>query len=355
MNASNSPAAPHTNKTVENNYMRSILVQLAGIFGIISSAPALATCTPHGTIPKAHYSISVPAQLVMSSAPVGGVLASFESPAVTTGNTAACSYRTLITTTLDTRGLEPSGIPNVYKTNIEGVGIRITGWSNNRLYFTPPSQTTTGPVIPGNVVYPTHIKVEYVRIGTRIGVSGPVTTDFRVEHKIPQDTTNTPEVVSFESTAKTTQLINEVYFSSCESQTPILNVPMGVQHIHKISTNTAPKKSFSFEVRCQGMKPSKPVPVKIYFEGDSPAEGLLNLSGHGREGVARGIHIALTTSDGRKLPFSKQHPINLDWLRSEANAEVYRVSGEAQYVQSLTEVLKPGQADATMTYVLEYN
>jgi len=339
--------------------MRLTLLFIVGIFTIVSGAPAsadiLVSCLPEGSIPQPHYYISVPAQIVMTKVPVGGVLASFESPAVG-DNKARCIKNMVITTTLDTRGLTPSGIPDVYKTNLEGVGIRITGWSDNKLYFTPPSTTTTGPKQNDEyVAWPNYIKVEYIRIGQEVGSTGQVTSDFRIEHIVPSAYTNIPEVVSFEPSSKTTELINEVYFTSCESQTPILNVTMGSQHMNKIASKTAPKKSFSFEIHCHGPNPNKPVPVKIYFEGSSPADGLLNLSGHGREDVARGIYIELTTIDGRKLPFSKQSSVNLEWLRSEKNSEVYRFSGQAQYVQNMTEMLKPGKADATMTYVLEYN
>lgn len=337
--------------------MRLVLLLLVGIFAIVSGGPAsaiiLVSCHPQGSIPKPHYYISVPAQIVMNKVPVGGVLASFESPAVA-DNLANCVPQMVIATTLDTKGLTPSVIPNVYKTNFEGVGIRITGWSNNKLYFTPPSKTITGK--DGTyVAWPTHIKVEYIRIGQEVGRSGPVTSDFLVEHIVPRNYTNVPDVVSFEPSSKTTELINEVYFTSCESRTPVLNVAMGSQYMNKIVTKTAPKKNFSFEVLCHGPSQDKPPPVKIYFEGDSPADGLLNLSGHGREGVARGVYIELTASDGGRLPFSKENSINLNWLRSEKDAEVYRFLGQAQYVENLTEAPKPGKADATMTYVLEYN
>ena len=177
-----------------------------------------------------------------------------------------------------------------------------------------------------------------------------MTTDFRVEHIVPFIQT-----VSFEPTAKSTELINEVYFTSCESQTPNLDVPMGKQQITQISANAAPKKTFTFEVRCRGSKPSTPIPVKVHFEGDSPAEGQLNLSGAGQPGVAKGVQIALTTPEGAKLPFNKAKAVDLKWLRSEPTAEVYQFSGAAQYVPSNSGPLKPGRGDATMTYVLDYN
>lgn len=287
--------------------MRRWVGRVTGILGLMTSGSVWADCTAENDNPQPLYSIHVPAKLVMQTAPVGGVLASFESKAAKY-TTASCNYRSSIKTTLDSRGREPSGIPNVYKTNIEGVGIRITGWANNQLHFTPPSEKTTGPVVPGNVVFPSHIKVEYIRTGIALGSSGQVTTDFRVEHIIPGIL---PNPVSFEPTAKSTELINEVYFSSCESQTPNLDVSMGKQQITQISANAAPKKTFTFEVRCRGSKPSTPIPVKVHFEGDSPAEGQLNLSGAGQPSVAKGVQIALTTPEGAKLPFNKAKAVDL--------------------------------------------
>jgi hypothetical protein len=123
--------------------MRRWVGRVTGILGLITSGSAWADCSPAGA-PQPHYSIYVPAKLVMQPVPVGGVLASFESKAVNDVY-GVCNYHSLIKTTLDTRGREPSGIPNVYKTNIEGVGIRITGWANNQLHFTPPSESFTPP------------------------------------------------------------------------------------------------------------------------------------------------------------------------------------------------------------------
>ncbi len=330
-----------------------LLVGLIGIFLLVESSSLWAACkwdqVMVGFRPDPYYSVVVPPSITMNPTPIGGVLASFSGGGARAG-VVNCDRFDKLEATLDIKGLEPAGIKDVYKTNVEGVGIRITGYANSRLAWTPPQQTIVYNE-PRYYASPTSIKVEYIRTGFVVG-SGKVNSDFRVLFKIPG--TN-PSTIEFASSAQSSELINETYFTSCESQARNLNVPMGRQNIKKISAATSPKKEFSFEVRCLGLKPNKPVPIKIYFEGDSPADGQLNLSGAGQDGVAGGVLIALATSKGKALPFNKANAIDLEWLRSEATAEVYRFSGVAQYAPSQVGKLKPGRGDATMTYVLEYN
>lgn len=135
---------------------------------------------------------------------------------------------------------------------------------------------------------------------------------------------------------------------------PSTTVQMGKIAISNIKSGAVPEKLFALDIRCRGMQPEKPVPVRIYFEGDSAGPGLLNPTGVGQAGVAQGIAIELKNDKGTKLPFSKPNAINLDWQRSDVDAEVYRFAGSARYSASGGEI-KPGKADASMTYVLDYN
>ncbi|QKL09604.1 fimbrial protein [Pseudomonas putida] len=330
-----------------------LLVGLIGIFVLVESSSLWAACkwdqVMSGFRPDPYNSVVVPPSITMSLTPIGGVLASFSGGGARLG-VVNCDRLDKLEAILDIKGLEPAGIMDVYKTNVQGVGIRITGYANSRLVWTPPQKTIVYDE-PRYEASPTSIKVEYIRTGFVVG-SGKVTSDFRVLFKAPGIS---PSTIEFASSAQSSKLINETYFTSCASTTSNLNVSMGKQQIKMIGANTSPKKDFSFEVRCLGLKPNKPVPIKIYFEGDSPGAGKLNLSGAGQEGVASGVHIALTTNKGKVLPFNKNNSIELEWLRSEAMAEVYRFSGVAQYAPSQTGKLKPGRGDATMTYVLEYN
>ncbi|MFJ1253851.1 fimbrial protein [Cupriavidus sp. CuC1] len=151
----------------------------------------------------------------------------------------------------------------------------------------------------------------------------------------------------------TIKVVNPVFFEGCMPLDKVRNVPMGKELARGIQAGTASKKDFSFEIRCEG-KPNKLPPVKVYFQGDSPAAGMLRLSDAGKPGVASGVGIALTNNRGVKLPFSGASTIALDWRRSETGGEVYGFSGIASYAPIGGEV-KPGRANATMTYVLDYN
>lgn len=127
---------------------------------------------------------------------------------------------------------------------------------------------------------------------------------------------------------------------------------MGKASIPSLKSGATPEKTFTFDVRCRGMRPEKPVPVKIYFEGDSTASGMLNLSGAGQASVAQVVAIDLKNDKSSKLPFNKSDAINLNWQRSEA--DICRFSGSTRYAASGSEI-KPGKADAALLHALEYN
>lgn len=328
-----------------------IFVRIAiGLCGFLCFESVWATCRWHEDgAPRGYNSVTVPAQLTMSAAPIGGTLASFDSNKIPIVGSVWCAKGDVLQAALDIKGLEPSGIPNVYQTGVEGVGIRISGMIRNDVRWLPPQNTTIDNDIYAYHPHSQYIRVEYIRTGVAVG-GGEVPSAFVVKHIIPG-----VSPITFESTTPTTKLVNNIYFTSCESQNKTLNIAMGKQHASHIRANNAAEKAFSFMVRCQGLKPKNPAPVKIYFEGDAPADGQLNISQAGHPGVASGVHISLTTSDGIKLPFAKANAIDLRWLRSETTAEVYEFSGVARYANSNNGDIKPGRADATMTYVLDYN
>lgn len=128
---------------------------------------------------------------------------------------------------------------------------------------------------------------------------------------------------------------------------------MGKIPISNIKTGNALQKPFTFEVNCYGLQPTTPIPVKIYFAGNTQADGMLKLA-DGNQSVAKGVGIALVNDKGVKLPFSKDRSIKLDWQRSDPSAEVYRFSGNARYAPVGGE-MKPGRGDATMSLVIDYN
>lgn len=87
---------------------------------------------------------------------------------------------------------------------------------------------------------------------------------------------------------------------------------------------------------------------------NSPRDGMLLADGQGQAGMAQDMGVALTDSNGADLPFAKERALPTTWTSSGANTELYRFRGKARYVASGGEV-KAGRADATLTYILQYN
>ncbi|AZE16199.1 hypothetical protein C4K09_1727 [Pseudomonas chlororaphis subsp. aureofaciens] len=152
----------------------------------------------------------------------------------------------------------------------------------------------------------------------------------------------------------TTELVNDVYFSGCESVGAAVNVQMGKQTIQHIKNGSTREVPFNFDVRCSGLKSGAKVPVKVYFEGASQGDGMLKLSRLGQAGVATGVGISLVNDKGAKLPFDIARSIALDWNKDAAEGSIYRFSGKAKYAPTGGE-MKPGKGDATMNFVINYN
>ncbi|UQS88703.1 fimbrial protein [Pseudomonas chlororaphis subsp. piscium] len=151
-----------------------------------------------------------------------------------------------------------------------------------------------------------------------------------------------------------TELVDDIFFAGCESAGAAVNVQMGKQTIQNIKNGAVKEVPFNFNMRCDGLKPDTKVPVKVYFEGNSQADGMLTLSNLGQPGVAAGVGISLVSDKGVKLPFDIARFVALVWNREVADGSVYRFTGSAKYTPTGGE-MKPGKGDATMNFVLNYN
>lgn len=336
--------------------MHKLITLPIGLLALVLAEPALSWCL-WGSIsgpPGASYNqVNVPSSLTVKRVPVGEILASYSQQIPVQGGI-TCSSNEIMNITFE-NGLEPSAIPDVYKTGVAGIGMRIiasrhVGGDRSLRYPLPSQHTFTGQGY--SVHLPTYIHVEYVRTEIAVG-SGKVPTNFTINFIIPPNTGLTPSTVTY-TPSGFTNLENNFYFSSCEAREPSMTVQMGKVPISNIKSGAAPEKPFALDIRCRGMRPEKPVPLKIYFEGNSTGPGMLNLTGAGQTSVAQGVAIELKNDKGTKLPFNKPGAVSLDWQHSETDAEVYRFAGSARYTPSGGEI-KAGKADATMTYVLDYN
>ncbi len=149
-------------------------------------------------------------------------------------------------------------------------------------------------------------------------------------------------------------LEHNAFFTTCSTQKSTIDVNMGRPTAYDIKRGAAPDHGFSLDVVCEGLNPSIKPPVKVYFEGNSIQDGLLNLTGRGEAGVAQGVGISLTSSKGAALPFTQARALPLDWLASGAGTEMYRFVGSARYVATGGKITA-GKADSILTYILEYN
>jgi type 1 fimbria pilin len=250
--------------------------------------------------------------------------------------------------TLRVTGLEPAGLPNVYKTTVEGVGVRIGfdyppsgNWGGVKY---PPFEYAAGYLTP----IPSHVIIDFIRTGTAVG-KGPISfglsSDFWATGLSP---------IRIVGTGLTTDVTNSIYFSACEAQVKSLIVPMGKIAAANIRTGNTQAQNFNLNVYCKGLRPTQPAPVKIYFQGATTSDGLLKFNDAGQSHVASGAAIELTNGKGTRLPFTPSQALNLDWQHSQPDAEVYHFAGQARYVPSGGEV-KAGKADAVVSYVLVYN
>ncbi len=286
-------------------------------------------------------SITLPATIAIESAKIGSVLASNKFDPWTKGTYRCAGGEKL--SLLFNGGLELSGYPNVYKTSIKGIGLKVGITFGGDVFYAPYSWYANNW---SDYNTPRSVVVELVRIDTGVA-SGNLSTDFNV-------TFSAPGMAFTVKSTGSTQVENDVLFSGCTAVDTLVNVQMGQENIDRLKSDRVAVRPFNFDVRCTGLKPNTTAPMKVYFAGNSSADGMLALSNAGKPGVASGIGIALVDDKGVKLPFAKARSIRVEHHRSDEEGEIYRFSGTAKYTLT-TGTVKPGKADATMTYVIDYN
>ncbi|MGU1789820.1 fimbrial protein [Pseudomonas aeruginosa] len=223
----------------------------------------------------------------------------------------------------------------VYRTNLPGVGVR---FKSNGNWVIPGSYSY--PNAPALVAKIGVIKMEVVRTGEVVN-EGMADFDFELSSKA-----HNWEAFRVKYVGKS-RVSRQSYMEGCRGED--LNVQMGKIAMQQIGE--AKSRPFSLSVLCKGGPTAgNKLPVKIYFEGNSPGPGLLELTPGGAEGVG----ISLKTTGGLNFPFSKAKALGMDWVRTELDGERYSISAMAGYVGFSRGLIKPGVANATLTYVLEY-
>lgn len=323
---------------------------------LMLAAQAQAACTWDRKPSSDTMTVTLPAKLIMKKAAIGGVLARVRQDMGT--YTFSCGYMNINWLRISTAGLTPvPGFDHVYESGVAGVGIRFgfgTEYFASPLWFTDFEDLYAMPAgsvgsMPGNRVF-----IDFIRTARGVG-SGTARTPLSATYTMVSGS-ELPRIIKFAASAPTVELENSIYFTGCAADTPTHEVPLGTAMTTQIAEGRAPWRDFSFELRCLGLSPAQPLPVKIYFDG-TLSSGLVKLQDAGQSGVAKGVGIAVTDKNGNALPFTKAAAIPLEWQRSERGedpAEVYLLSGRARYGKASGTVVA-GRADGVITYVLEYN
>ncbi|KAA5841237.1 fimbrial protein [Pseudomonas chlororaphis] len=322
-----------------------------------TSAYAASYCNkPIASLPLNPSSIaSLPATTTLKYVAIGQVMASYEVKAGRySGGWVNCSDSEWgmgeVVTSLVSRGS-----PGLYDSGVPGVGIRIghragTNWYTVR--YPPFSFVGIGNA---SQYFPDIVVIEFVRTDFGVGKGDMPSFDYKTNFFIDTNyTTPARAVFPIEGKGLKTRFEHNAFFTTCYTPKNSTEVNMGRPAAEQVKRGSVQDFPFTLDVVCEGLNPTVKPPVKVYFEGNSVRDGLLNLNGSGQSGVAKGVAISLTSDKNVALPFSKAKAAALDWQASGPSIEMYRFAAKARYVTTGAEVVA-GKADATLTYVLEYN
>lgn len=320
-----------------------ITALLISIFSGVTYANSCYWSDNKGTEHKTFVDV-LPATVNLARVPIGGVMASVKIGTRDTARHFTCPVAKVpeMRWVYTASGLTLSdGFSDVFQTGAPGIGIRLRmdgGWTDNM-------------IIPFDYKRENHesyalnvdtLKMELIR--TAFYVEGKtVNLNFDVDLNINGNWH--PATMQFSGAMN---LVNRQYFAGC-SGADLINVNLGTLSLANIDSGST--KSFQLNVLCTGLPPGTNLPVKVYFEGNSDGPGRLNIS----PGGAEGVEIALSSAQGKKLPFNKSDALNLTWTNSDPTGERYDLEVDARYTRKPGEVAKPGKADAVLNYILEYN
>ncbi|WP_336346543.1 fimbrial protein [Pseudomonas monsensis] len=289
------------------------------------------------------WSVVAPQLLTLRRVPIGSVMASSAELIVhSEGWQRQCPPKRYPTLRQEVffKNLElVDGFDNVYKTRLEGIGVRVLSVGSYKSPIPFVRETTPNH----NLLYsnvPDRIKFEFVRISRDVE-AGDVPIKLTIHDYL--NGWHAAEI----TVLGTTKLKSEGYFSGCAGVEK-MNISMGRVLVMKLEESNTP---FNLDVLCSGMSAGTNVPVKVYFEGSSDGPGRLNLE----PGGAKGVEISLLSSKGVKLPFLQSSALAMTWIRSEPQGELYRLPVVAEYVKKASQKAEAGRANATLNYVLEYN
>ncbi|EPB6601556.1 TPA: fimbrial protein [Pseudomonas aeruginosa] len=232
------------------------------------------------------------------------------------------------------------GYEDVYRTNLSGIGIRLVDFRLNKSLPFERSYLNAVKQI-GRLPDPLH--VELVRTARDIQ-KGDLNVNYKIHVQVEDWDAAEIEVVG------QVAITSSNYFSGCSGEKR-QDIRLGRVAIPLLDRQTP--RNVRLSVLCTGLLPGSNLPVKIYFEGDNAGPGMLNLT----PGGAEGIGVALTTPAGVKLPFNQWAGLAMQWIQSEEGGERYTFEFNAKYASKVSSSLriKPGRANAVLSYILDYN
>lgn len=325
---------------------------IAHFFGFImlgySSGNLLAQCAFINAGPSPSHNITLPSIIsAEKNVGVGEVMASIEYKLQ--GKSWNCPVLSRTTYGAKFKSGNPSNVPDLpdlWSTGVAGVGMRIT-FGHKPVPWTQEYIRWTENFYPGA---PALFRFELIRTTASEVGSGVINLNHVIEIKTQE---SSPLLLSQLTLSGSTKFVNNMGYSSCEPVSSLTNVVMSDVDTGDMELGNTKETNFNIDISCFGAKPNTPPPVNIIFSGASSwiASGLLGIKEE--PGAASGVAIALNDKNGNKISFSPA-VTKTDWLRSDQTAEIYRFSGKVKYVKSGTSGIKPGKANASVTYVISH-
>lgn len=291
---------------------------------------------------KLTFRMSLPTTQLLKSVKIGEVAGTFNAVIPGTSNYVTRCPMTaskIVWGYAYSGGVLENGYTDVYKTGLDGIGVRatITGWGNPTVPST--ASYTNAPAYVHSIT--NTVRLDFIQTKQTIssGTANPnLTMNFIMNSWIAAD-------IKMNTSIKFNVIPK---FSGCTSLSKN-TIAMGKVTLSNLGKT--PSIPFDLNVLCVGAPAGTKLPVKIYFEGSSDGPGRLNLD----SGGAQGVELSLSSDKGTALPFTKRDALSMAWINSQPGGELYRLPITAKYANKPTQTAKPGKANATLNYIFEYN
>ncbi|QJI31246.1 type 1 fimbrial protein [Pseudomonas sp. ADAK18] len=329
-----------------------LLVSVLSLFGVCSAwanNPDKCYWRMDGSAQHHDLSAKIPSNIKLKFVGVGQIMARADFAVVAPGvvwSGAKCPYQMVPEVKIayemahDSAAQLEDGYTDVYKTGLKGVGIRF----KTSTYGVVPSMSVSRNGNSVSVLVTAQFAYELVRTSKLLDI-GPLKLDYKIAFRL-----NDWHAATIHGSGDI-PVETDSYFSGCAGVRKDIKVLMSKTWTGELQSNSARTEGFDLNVRCTGLPAGTKLPVKVYFEGDSPSDGRLNLT----SGGATGVEISLQNAMGAELPFSQSRAMSMEWMRSDAEGEIYNLPAKARYIQKPGTPVTVGRADAVLNYIIEYN